>query len=283
MTCPRDAGNKNIHSHWLRTLPTPVSSSKSGTLKHLFPGKRGGASLRSVHHNKHARRTHSTRSRGWRRPPSRDGRGAEGVPLGPQEVPPEPAPGASRGAQSPRRTRARENWGHPGSLRVNRAVAIHSQCPDRPSSEELGSAGGASGPDTECQLSLSSGALSCSGLRRPGASVGAAGAAAPRPSLAHTAGPKQFAWPAALPAAEPDPGTEPHRFPLLPPPWAAAGPRAAGLGVCGCGLAGGGGARGGCCSRCPRPRRPSRPPAGALLWLGRCGPPAAEVAFRRRT
>lgn len=58
MTCPRDAGNKNTDSHWLRTLPTWVSSSKSGTLKHLFPGKRGGASRRSVR-RKHARSAHS--------------------------------------------------------------------------------------------------------------------------------------------------------------------------------------------------------------------------------
>lgn len=132
MTCPRDAGNKNIDSHWLRTLPTRVSSSKSGTLKHLFPGKRGGASLRSVRHT-HARRTHTACFRGWRRPPGWDGRGAEGSPHGPQEVPPKPAAAASRGAQSPRRTRARGNWCHPGSLQVNRAVAIHSQCPERPS------------------------------------------------------------------------------------------------------------------------------------------------------
>lgn len=116
--------------------------------------------------------------------------------------------------------------------------------------------------------------------------VGAAGAAAPQASSAHTAGPKQLGSPAALRTAEPDPETEQHHFllllllPLLPPPWAAAGLRAAGLGVCGRGLAGGGGARGGCCSRWPRPRRPPRPPAGALLWPGRRGPPAAEVAFR---
>lgn len=106
------------------------------------------------------------------------------------------------------------------------------------------------------------------------------------------AGPKQPAWPAALPTAKPDPETQRHHFlllllllsllPLLPPPWAEAELRAAGLGVCGRGLAGGGGggARGGCCSRCPRPRRPPWPPAGALLWPGRRGPPAAEVALR---
>lgn len=50
MTCPRDAGNKNIDNHWLRPLPTRVSSPMSGTLKHLFPGKKGGASLQSVNH-----------------------------------------------------------------------------------------------------------------------------------------------------------------------------------------------------------------------------------------
>lgn len=63
--------------------------------------------------------------------------------------------------------------------------------------------------------------------------MGAVGAAASQPSSARPAGPNQLAAPAALLGAEPDPGTEPHHFLLLPlpflfllpPPWAPAGLR----------------------------------------------------------
>lgn len=120
-----------------------VSSSQSGTLKHLFPGKRGGASLRSVNHK------HTPPYGGWLRPLRWDGRGAQGLPHGPQKVPPKPAAEAGRGAQSPRRTRARGNWGHLGSPRVSRAAVIHSRRPERPSRRERGFAAGASGSDAE--------------------------------------------------------------------------------------------------------------------------------------
>lgn len=128
MTCPRDAGNKNIDNHWLRPLPTLGSSCRSGTLKHVS-WEEGGAIL--TVNLKHKQSTHA--HRGWQRPPCWDGRGAQCLAHGPQKAPAKPAEAAGLGAQSPRRICACENWCHPGSLQLSRAVVIHSQCPERPS------------------------------------------------------------------------------------------------------------------------------------------------------
>lgn len=80
------------------------------------------------------------------------------------------------------------------------------------------------------------------------------------------------AAPAPL-AADPAPGTERHRsllllLLLLAPPWAEAGLRAAGLGVCGRGLAGGGAAAGTMLLAAPASSPSSRASRGGFVGAG---------------
>lgn len=104
-----------------------------------FLGRRVALAYRASTINTHIH----TPNGGWQRPPCWDVRGSECLAHGPQKVPPKPATAA-------RRTCVRGIWCHPGSLQVSFAVVIHSQCPERPSSGELGFAPGASGPGMEC-------------------------------------------------------------------------------------------------------------------------------------
>lgn len=247
----------------------------------------------TINTHTHGARAHTPHG-GWQRPRCWDGRGAECSPPGPQKVRPKPAAAAWFGSQGPRRTRVRGSWCRRGSLLASRAVVIHSQCPERPSSRELSFAEGASGPPAECSRAVPWRALSRWRRRRPGPWVGAAGAAAPQPSSARPAGQDQRESPAALPATEPDPAAELHHFlllplsfpllSLLPPPWAPTRRRSQGARAsAAAGSREAAAPRRGCFSRRPTPRRPARPPAGASLWPGPRGPPPGEVALRRRT